>query len=462
MEQIGAIMPFDRDAQTVGTTAHPACRTSTLLSPAHWQMAESLAESAHGFRSKATRWHRVASPILLNETQLTVEMAAIHRLCELVGSLPDLAFDGDSRRYWRFLGLPEHLDDLLTDRGLGTGFFARPDCVLADGSLRVLEMNIGTGTVDITAAAASALYFEGGTPYPAIRELMMDEWQMTELDPSAALAEQLEALGGSRVGLWHHRDTAAARRTMEDMCEVLSVHGINAVPVHTASLPGFDDPLYGFFSTVHMIGDGAFHLCKTIRNALSGPGGPCLVRPGDLPRTAKANLAIVYELAVRGALAEPDAQLVLRHVPETVLLSRAEPGLLARIRREKDDWVIKPNISFKGIGVRVGRRMTRSQWDDSLAQAGDGIGQRFVNCDPMPVLLVKDGQLTVSDTGSLVLMPHFFAGRFAGMSAAYSQHRDVLGRIDFETVLSSLCVAARPRKALSQPRSRSRPRDKPC
>jgi hypothetical protein len=243
-----------------------------LLSPAHAEMLTVLAQHHHTPAGRSDAWHWVGSPVMLDADVLERDLAAIVRLCTLVDRLPELAFGGDQPAYLRHLGLPAALDDIVAGGDLPGDFFARPDCVMHDGRLRVLELNVGTGTVNLAAAVATALYLAGAVQ-PAVHGLLSDRWMLEEWAADRRYAKVLAELGGSGpVGLWYHDASADGRRLTEDMCEVLAVHDIDAVPVHTDEVPACDLPLYACFSAVHLLGPTGPRLASTVRAGKGQPG----------------------------------------------------------------------------------------------------------------------------------------------------------------------------------------------
>jgi hypothetical protein len=415
-----------------------------LLSPAHDELVRRLLNRAGDYGTAAGGWHRVGSPIVLDKAALDRDVAGIRRLVELAGSIRELAFDGDPVAYHRFLGLDPGLADLLVDEGLGTDYFARPDCVLSGGRLRVLELNIGTGTVNITAAAATEVYFAAATPYETERDALGVRWRSTELSPSAGLACALLGFGGGApVGLWYHDHDGAVLGRVDDLCAVLGAHGVAAVPVPTCEAAAFPGPLYAYFSILHLLGRDGSEVARVIRSTRHRTA-PVLVRPGDVARTMKTNLAVLHRLAETGRLSSSDTEVVRTHLPETVIVEATDKAVLDRLRHERDDWVVKPAASFKGQGVHVGRSTSQDRWERVLRHETPSVAQRYVPADPVGVLVDPATDPHVLTDGRLVIMPHIMAGRFAGVSARFAPDRDVLGLVDFADVHPAMCVAATP------------------
>lgn len=418
-----------------------------LLSTAHAEMLAVLTSDHRAPAGRSDAWHRVGSPVVLDADVLDRDLAAIVRLCTLVDRLPELACGGDRTAYLRHLGLPAALDDLVVGGDMPGDFFARPDCVLHDGRLRVLELNIGTGTVNLAAAMATALYLAGSVQ-PTVHGRLGGRWVLEDWAADRQYAKVLAELGGGGpVGLWYHDASADGRRLTEDMCAVVAAHDIDAVPVHTDEVPTCDLPLYACFSTVHLLGRTGSHLAAIVRAALDRRVA-CAVRPGDLRRTAKANLALLHRLASRGQLSDEDADVVVRHVPVTHF--GTEATTVRRIRTHKDDWIIKPNVSFQAHGIVFGRETSQRHWEELLDRGFDGVVQEVVDSDPVPLLVHEPDGSRIRRDGRFVFMPHILGGTPCGVSVRYSVTRHVLGRIDFSSTFSTLCLTARRRRRAAE------------
>lgn len=417
----------------------PAASIGPAVSPVHGLMLEALAS-----RRRVTaprRWHAVLSPLMLDADRIETDVAAIVRLARLIAMLPALAFDGDDAAYFAFLGLPESLWPTLRDGAMPAGFFARPDCVLSGGRLQVLEFNIGTGTVNLSAAFASKLHLGLGGDYPAIARELAQDWELAEWSADLALTEVIRDLGqGAAAALWYHDSSEQGRRRVADMCELLVELGAPAVPVHTSEIGANRRPVYGYHSTVHLLGSEGPQLAAAVGGL--GDSDRRYVRPGDLARTAKTNLALLHELADGGRLSEQDTLLVRRYIPET----RTVQGLPREVRENKDSWILKPGISFKARGVLLGRDLSASDWSAALDASPNAVVQRVVGSDPIPLPVQRGDSVELVDHGTLVLMPHIIDGRSTGLSARYSLSETVLGRVDFESVHSTYCVLARSRE----------------
>jgi hypothetical protein len=420
-----------------------------LLSPAHHQVIGLLHRDRGESTRPADRWHRIGSAVLVDADALDHAFRVVARLCALVDRLADLVFDGNRQRLHRFHGIPERLDTVLSAERQPARRYARPDCVLAGGRLRMLELNIGTGTLDITASMASMIYLAGSAAWRRAQRAVGERWQLTQWSADQVLAQALGELGdGAPVGLWYHDTAPDVRRMIEDVCAAVEAHGVQAVPVHTDDVDNSNLPLFANFSSIHLLGPEGAGLAHTIRRRLQPTAPGTLVQPGDLVRTAKANLALLHRMVRAGKLTDEDADAVLEHVPETVSIDRSTD--IRPLLRTKDDWVVKPNLSFQGRGVLFGRNLTAADWEAALRRGHGQVVQRVLDSDPVPVLVRDAAGARVEHDGRLVFMPHVVDGRPAGVSVRYSTSRDVLGRIDFGAVYSTLCVAARPRPIVAE------------
>lgn len=108
---------------------------------------------------------------------------------------------------------------------------------------------------------------------------------------------------------------------------------------------------------------------------LLSPGAPPVVNPfaSILPQNKRSMALMWEELARFPSWAQ---RVIRRHVPYTV---RLETLPRARLRVEKDGWVIKSDYGCEGAEVLVGREVTGQQWRAALDHARPGrfVAQRF-------------------------------------------------------------------------------------
>jgi hypothetical protein len=102
-------------------------------------------------------------------------------------------------------------------------------------------------------------------------------------------------------------------------------------------------------------------------------------------------------------------------------------------------------VSFQANGVVFGSETSQRDWEELLDRGFDGVVQEVVESDPVPLLVHDPDGPRVRRDGRLVFMPHILGGTPCGVSVRYSVTRRVLGRIDFSSTFSTLCVAARRR-----------------
>jgi len=90
----------------------------------------------------------------------------------------------------------------------------------------------------------------------------------------------------------------------------------------------------------------------------------------------KRNLAILYELALKGKFASKDNELVLRSIPWTVTLKENQViykekkyELLQLLRKQKDQFVIKIANGFKGDSVYIGKSLSTTEWENAIKES---------------------------------------------------------------------------------------------
>lgn len=420
--------------------------TDALLSPAHPALVSALLPSLSNV-DPSDHWHGVGSAVLLDHDAASRQASALRRLIELVLEIPDRLFEGDLERYFEAVELPVTLRPYARRGVLRTPVYARPDCILSDGRLQVLEFNISTGSTNLAAGVASRWFLHFSPAHSQALSTLSQEWEFLDWQADQAWARQLTEFGdGGRVGLWYHDNTPAVVRHVQDNCDLLSDAGVDVVPVHTADAAKSDLPLFLGFSQTHLNRPGGGELASQIGAILDGPRH-VQARPADIASSSKLNLALLHELDRRGLLDPSDADLVRSHVPETISLRR-DLQRTDELRRHKDCWVLKPAISFQASGIRVGRSTAQPEWERALSAAA-GVAQRVVSSDSIGLPFCLPDQPRLIEDANVLLMPHFIGGDFAGISLRVAPREVVIGRVDFTTVFSSIALLAAPRVAVA-------------
>jgi hypothetical protein len=312
----------------------------------------------------------------------------------------------------------------------------RPDAVYRGGVPKFLELNIdgavgATPNVDAVGTGFLREYARAGigrelrAAHPAIesRFAALSDWlagkpgrrMVIPVFPVGALP----GLGG---------DTGRFIAWLAPWCEIGRRHGIDtlAFPLEDMRL-GTDGRLLAGGAPVDAAlrlflyadqprsegGDAFAEAVLAGRLAMHTPEAACLL----MNKRTLAWLWSDLEL-----LAEPDQQLVVRHVPHTAYLpagtGHGDP-LLREARARRAGLVLKPAHGSCGIGVTVGPAVTPRAWDTALDEAAAGGGcvlQEYVPPDTTPMDFVhRDTGERCAAEVPFVAGPYLFGGRPAGM-----------------------------------------------
>ena len=82
----------------------------------------------------------------------------------------------------------------------------------------------------------------------------------------------------------------------------------------------------------------------------------------------KTLFRVLQTPATAALLTEEERAYVRDHVPYTAALCDCSPELLARVARNKDGWILKPQDSYASRGVHAGVENTQEQWEQILRE----------------------------------------------------------------------------------------------
>jgi Glutathionylspermidine synthase preATP-grasp len=312
----------------------------------------------------------------------------------------------------------------------------RPDAVYHNGVPRYLELNIdgavgASPNVDIVGTRFMREYARAGIGQ-----------ELRTADPSlesrfAALSEWLGGEPGRRLvipvfpvgalpGLG--QDPGRFIAWLAPWCEIGRRHGLDtlAFPLEDLRLAA-DGRLLADGAPVDAVlrlflyalqprsegGDAFAEAVLTERVAMHTPEAACLLMN-------KRTLAWLW--SDLDLLAEPDQQLVTRHVPHTAYLPAGTGSggrLLREARARRAELVLKPAHGYSGTEVTVGPAVSGPDWDSALdgaAAVGGYVLQEYVPPDTTPMDFVHrdTGERRAADV-PFVAGPFMFGGRPAGM-----------------------------------------------
>lgn len=344
-------------------------------------------------------------PLFVDESEITAFGTDLRDLIDVLISLPRRVFGGDSSAYCAALGIAPRLAELLLrDEGLETDVLARADAFHDGTSFRLLELNIGSELGGMDAAQLNRAYLQvpafaafarrHGLRYADTAGLVAGALRAAGTrvtgrpDPTVALIE-------SPGGLVEHEHVFLALQ------EAMADHGLDLLLGEITDLTERDgrtrlgsrpvDVVLRFFVGTELVDNPPAQTAFDRIVAAHLSGRMALFTPLHVGMFAsKANLALLHDPLVRGALDPSERELVDRIVPWTRTLgpgqgaTQADPReparLLARCRAEQQDLVIKPGIAYGGVGTLIGRDTSTQVWRDALESAANGtlVVQRLV------------------------------------------------------------------------------------
>lgn len=105
-------------------------------------------------------------------------------------------------------------------------------------------------------------------------------------------------------------------------------------------------------------------------------------------------LSLLHEPALRTLLSEAEQQLIENHIPwstkmadKMVIYQGKEQPLVALLKNQKDQFVLKKSQSYQGIDVVVGKYCQQQQWGqwvEKLINEDDWLAQQFCTPDVVP------------------------------------------------------------------------------
>ncbi|MDR2108840.1 MAG: hypothetical protein LBP28_05215, partial [Coriobacteriales bacterium] len=112
---------------------------------------------------------------------------------------------------------------------------------------------------------------------------------------------------------------------------------------------------------------GSFALCAAVRDEAVCMQGGFRTQVAH----SKALFRMLHHPQTLSFLTPTEREFVQRHVPFTANLSAAETDLKA-IRRDREQWIIKPIDGYGSVGVFAGRGVSQDEWEALIDAHSDG------------------------------------------------------------------------------------------
>ena len=102
----------------------------------------------------------------------------------------------------------------------------------------------------------------------------------------------------------------------------------------------------------------------------------------------KRMLSVITNInLMREYLQLEDLEVIRDHVVPSYTVGHLEEGLLASL--DKDEWLVKPSLLGKGLGIVFGKNVTEEAWKATLASSPTHVLQRYVRSNKQRLLIYK-------------------------------------------------------------------------
>lgn len=304
---------------------------------------------------------------------------------DLLTSLPDRLFGGDPAAMATALGLPRVQADAVLRSPATTppARIGRADLMFDGTTFRLVEFNTtsslgGCEVAEISRAMRS----------DARLDVFAEQHRLGFHDPIVAMTESLSPLLPMAVVKWPNSpETANDFSHLTLFLERLAVGGFDAVPCHIGQLEYRDGKLFAagrhveqVFRTFQL---GRFtdttesrQLAAPLLDAI-GAGDATLFTPlaADL-YGIKECLALLSDDRHRESFTAEELAVIDRVLPWTRYLradrtTRAGESidLLAHVREQREQLVLKPSVGFAGQGITAGWMVDQAEWERRLDEA---------------------------------------------------------------------------------------------
>ncbi|MFD7922989.1 hypothetical protein ACFV3R_27685 [Streptomyces sp. NPDC059740] len=402
---------------------------------------EAVAADRRAFQERLSRpgWVHTYPPQVLTESAVGTTTSVALQLSALICDFPRRVFGDDLTGWAHWLGLPEADVELTTEAlrrphlaGIATAF-QRPDMVVTDEGLKLVELNVaaslgGLSTCAPYAAAAADSAYAG---HLAARGLQMHATDTSRvwLEVFGRLVRRRPA-DGAPVRVFeataNPADTAGGRRFFADMVRSAG-YAFSGGLVHDLELT--DDGAFFEGERVHAVFTGyTWHEAKrfvppalTRRLVELDTAGKVdfVGSPAAALHDNKANLALLFDPAHAGLLDARERDLVERYVPETFTLA---PGTEERALDGRADLLCKPASAYGGKDIVFGCVLSDQEWAAELRKRlADPTERYVVQRRVRPARVVLPG-LDPAER-EMVLAPLVFGGEVAGIFVRHAPPR---------------------------------------
>ena len=396
-----------------------------------WADFEATGEAGQDREKFTAHLHRPGLTYFYPPQLLTAEAAEETgtvgvRLAQLISEFPHRVFGDDHRAWAARLGLTPEDTDLVCEAlasprlaRVATSFM-RPDLVVTDTGLQLVELNVGAslGGLSTCAPYLRATLDSAYARFLAARGLTVEapDTSRVWLDVLGALTER-HTDGPLHVfeAVANPADSDSGRRFFVDMVRSAG-HEVSCGLVHDLELTDdgawFEGRRIDVVFTAYTWHETRRFVPAALTRRLMALDTARKVDFIGSPAAAlydnKANLALLFEHP--DLLTDDERDLVARHVPETFRLTEQT---LERAVAAREQLLCKPTAAFGGKNMTYGFTLDDDAWRAHLTDClGDPAERHILQHRITPAVVHQPA--TGPHGREVVLGPLVFGGRFAG------------------------------------------------
>jgi len=363
-------------------------------------------------------------PFFVSRSQIVGFSERVIALFDLMLSVPGRFYGGDLERYAAAVGMDARRAEFLAQFTGRPELYGRADLYHDGTSLRLLEFNVGSALGGMDRAQISAALLE----VPSFRAFAAEhglDYVDTGARVDTALREAGRPLCGERapvVAFVDGNDTMAPYLHLAtSFQEMMAGFGIEVLLGELADV-GFGgkkvtlhgrpvDVVLRYFGVGDFLDDPAGRVVveDLVRADANGEVVLYTSLAGELYNN-KTSLALLTDLAARGALTAAESALVDQVLPWTRTMTE---DLMEHCRERRSELILKPGADFGGAGIVAGWLVDEAEWDRALAAAVEhgSIVQERVIPRAEPVLDPTTGALSEwNAVWDCFLTPQGYAG----------------------------------------------------
>ncbi|WP_083661258.1 hypothetical protein [Actinophytocola xanthii] len=373
-------------------------------------------------------------PLFLAEETVGRFSADLAVFFDLLTSLPERLFDGDTAGYCAALGMERRRAAILSRHPGRPERYGRVDAYHDGESLRLLEFNIGSaqGGIDRSEIGRMLLRVDAFAEFAAEHGLVHVHTGEKVARLYREAARELTGGADPVVGFVESDSGFGPYEAVaESYVEMMAAQGLEVVLGTVGELTERDGRLFLHGRRIDLI---QRHF--TENEMVTEPGvaraAERVFRAHDAGRVVlwtslrsslyhnKAALALMSDSRLRDAFTAEEAELVDRVLPWTRLLTPGETeaggetvDLLGYCREHRESLILKPQRSFRGQGIVAGWATGDQNWADALADGVEqgALVQRRVVRRAEQVVLPETGEVEeYAATWGVYLVPDGYAG----------------------------------------------------